>query len=195
MKSKLILCLAFVLSGCLFGCSTTTHHSIASRQWGSENNGLQMSLSVLITDRRDDPKFEVAFQNAGEHDVCVNLGSMLANGKVQLPDKIHLKLIDGNGRIRELLFSDRKYPGVAGRIDDYVVPLKTGSTYTLQLRLSQFWSPDTKEFGLKLTPGRYEVSAQFQGGGAEYFNTGMEGMKLMNFWKGKLQSNVVMIVE
>ncbi|MGA2555839.1 MAG: hypothetical protein ABSG04_06140 [Verrucomicrobiota bacterium] len=197
MKSKIPLCLALVLISSLLGCSTTARHSIADRpssgsttdrQWGPASNGLQMSLSVLMTRHRGDPEFEVAFWNAGEQDVCLNLGAMLANGKVQLPDKIHLNLLDASGRSRELHFADRRYPGVAGRLDDYVVPLRVGSTYTLRLRLDQFWSPGTQEFELKLTPGRYEVSAQFQEDRAETRN-------LIFVWKGKLQSNSVEIVE
>ena len=113
---------------------------------------------------------------------------MLDNGKVQLPNKIHLNLLDGSGRKRELHFSDRRYPGVAGRVDDFVVPLRAGSTYTLKLRLDQFWSPSTQEFELKLTPGRYEVSAQFQEDRAETRN-------VIFVWKGKLQSNIVEIAE
>ena len=163
-----------------------------SRQWGTAANGLQMSLAILTTGDRDDPAFEVAFRNMGEQDVSLNLGMMLANGKVQLPDKIHLGLMDGSGRKRELHFSD---PPVAGRVDAYVVPLRSGSTYTLKLRLAQFWSPGTEEFRLRLKPGRSEMSAQFQGDDVEASNLDMAGMKLMNFWKGKLQSNVVVIVE
>jgi len=188
MKPKILLCLALVLSGGLPGCSTTPRHSVGSRQWGPANNGLQMSLSVLTTGNRENPEFEVAFRNVGKQDVCLDLGLMLDNGRVQLPDKIHLNLLDGSGRNRELDFSDRMHPGVAGRLDDYVVPLRAGSTYTLGLRLDQFWSPSTKEFELKLTPGRYEISAQFQEDRAETRN-------LIFVWKGKLQSNIAEIVE
>jgi len=192
---KVLLCFALVLSGALLGCSTTARHSSESRQSGLATNGLQMFLSVLAAGDREDPEFEIVFRNMGEYDVSLNLGIMLANGKVQLPDKIHLQLVDGSGKSRELDFSDKRYPGIAGRVDDYVVPLRAGSIYTLKLRLDQFWSPGTEEFELKLKPGRYEVSARFQGDGATTGNPDMAGMKLMNYWKGKLQSNVVVIVE
>jgi hypothetical protein len=187
MKPKIILCLALALIGGLLGCSTTARHSIADQQWGPAANGLQMSL-VLMTGQRDDPEFEVSFRNMGAQDVCLNLGFMLDNGRVQLPEKIHLNLLDGSGRNRELQFSDRRYPGVSGRMDDYVVPLRAGSTYTLSLRLDQFWSPSTQEFEVKLKPGRYEVSALFQEDRAET-------SKLIFVWKGKLESNPVEIVE
>jgi hypothetical protein len=79
---------------------------------------------------------------------------------------------------------------IAGRVDNYAVPLRSGSTYILELRLDQFWSPSTKEFNLKLKPGHYWVSALFLGTGAETRNSDTTGMNLMHFWKGKLQSNV-----
>jgi len=92
VNPKLILCLALALSAGLLGCSTTARHFIGSRQWGSATNGLQLSLSVLTTGNRADPEFEVALRNMGGQDVSLNL----ANGKVQLPDRIHLSLMDGN---------------------------------------------------------------------------------------------------
>lgn len=217
MNRKLIFCLALVLSGGWSDCFSTALGSPPditnvsnqidpatglpmspkheSRQWGAKTNGLQLSLSVLRTGQRETPEFEVVFRNMGEQDVSLNLGMMLANGKVQLPDRIRLSLRDGSGRKWELYFSDKRYAAVGGRVDDYVVPLRVGSSYTLILRLDQFWSTGTEEFELKLKPGRYEVSAQFQGDGAGTSNADMAGMKLMHFWEGNLQSNPVLIVE
>jgi hypothetical protein len=43
---------------------------------------------------------------------------MLAKGKVQLPARIHLRLWDGSGKIRELDFADKRYGAIAGRVDD-----------------------------------------------------------------------------
>ncbi len=185
MKTKLLLCLALALSGVLFGCATTSNQPAAT-------NGLQMSLSVVKTNDRNDPGFEVTFKNVGENDVCLNLGYMLANGKVQLPAQIHLKLGDAGGKIRELDFADKRYGAVAGRVDDYAVPLRSGSSYTLELRLGQFWSPGTKEFALKLEPGRYWVSAWYQGNGTQ---TDLHNTLLMNFWQGRLESNVFSFAE
>jgi len=202
MKPKILLCLALVLSGgvfdyCLTSCADTNTPPVSTNSaqrivtatvLGSATNGLQMSLSVVVNGHRDNPEFEVAFRNVGERDVCLNLGFMLDNGGVQLPNKIQLNLLDASGRNRELLFSDRRYPGVAGRLDDYLVPLRAGSTYTLKFRLDQFWSPSTKEFVLKLTPGRYEISVQFQEERPETRN-------LIRLWEGQIQSNTVEIVE
>lgn len=132
-------------------------------------------------------------RNVGNQDVIVNLGSMMANGKVQLPDNITLNFNDARGRERKFKFGDKKHPIVAGRLDDYIVPLRAGSTYTLRFTLDQFWSHDTSEFEVRLLPGKNQLSAEFEGGGARLVNLDMPGIKLMNFWTGKVQSNTLSI--
>jgi hypothetical protein len=167
--------------------------SIGNLQWGAPVNGLQLSISDAHSNNLQVPEFQVAFLNAGEQDVTLNLGFMLANGKVQLPQNISLNVTDAAGQTRKLKFLDRRYPGVFGRLDDYVVPLRAGSTYTLKLRMDQFWSPDTKEFELNFSPGKYQITAQFEGGGAKISNPDVIGIKLMNFWLGKVQSNMMVV--
>lgn len=177
---------------CLFLLvAKSNSQTTASGQWGSASNGLQMSIAATKSDKVDSPSFQVAFQNVGEQDVLLSLGMMLANGKVQLPDRIRLVLTDTTGQKRELYFSDKRYPGVRGRVDEYRVPLRAGSTYSLNLKLDQFWSPSTKEFVLNLKPGKYQVSAQFDGVGEKPRNWGQKDIGLMNYWKGKVQSNVL----
>ena len=194
MNPKSLLGLALVLSGGLVGCSTATPRPpLGNNQSGATTDGLQMSLLVSITNPTD-PEFEVAIQNVGEKDVCLNLGMMLAYGKVMIPDRIHLQIKDSDGQLLNLDFVDRRFPAIAGRLDDYLVPLRAGSTYTLTLRLDQFVSPTTGE-PPQLKPGRYEVSAHFHGDGAAASNADTAGVKLMNFWKGNLQSNPVLIEE
>jgi hypothetical protein len=152
-----------------------------------------MSISATGSSKADVPEFQVAFRNIGEQDVTLNLGFMLANGKVQLPKRIGLSLNEVNGKTWNLSFFDRRYPAINGRVDDYVVPLRVGSIYALKISLDQYWSPDTKELALNLPPGKYQINAQFEGGGAKTSNLDMPGIKLMNFWTGKLQSNVLEI--
>jgi hypothetical protein len=153
---------------------------------------LKMSITAVPAEKaRGASLFLVTLQNTGDQDVLLNLGMMLANGKVHMPDAIRLVLREPNGRSRELHFSDRRYPGVAGRIDDYAVPLRAGSAYTVELNLDDYWCSQTKEFRLKLTPQEYRVHAELTAKGAQHFNSDTEGMELMNFWKGELRSNTV----
>jgi len=139
-------------------------------------------------------QFEVALENTGTADFVINLGYMLANGKVMFPSSVRLILTDPSGQTRELEYFDRKYPGVAGRIDDFIVALRVGSVYTLRTTMDHYWSPSTKELDVPLASGRYRILARFQGEGARTTNLDMPGMALMNFWKGTVQSNALEFV-
>ena len=182
-----------LLLGFFLTSSLASGQSIDGLHWGTAIDGLQMSISTIDSSTVNVPQFQLAFWNAGEQDVTLNLGMMLANGKAQLPNKIALRFTDASGMTRKLDFFDKRYPAIAGRIDDYVVPLRAGSIYTLKISLDQFWSPATKEFDLKLSAGQYRISAQFEGGGAVAPSLDMPGIKLMNFWIGKLQSNTLLV--
>lgn len=152
---------------------------------GNPTNGVQMCFSASGSN------LELAFGNVGDHDVTLNLGVMMANGKVQLTDRIALNLTDAQGNTRLFKFGDKRYPGVFGRLDHYVVPLPVGSMYTLQLRLDQFWCQETQEFSIPLAPGKNLLTAQFDGTGANAVNLDMAGIKLMNFWVGHVESNTL----
>ncbi len=59
----------------------------------------------------------------------------------------------------------------------------------MKMSLDNFWCPKTKEFRLKLKPGTYRIRSELLGKGANSVASDMKGMKLMNFWKGTLQSD------
>jgi len=128
----------------------------------------------------------VALQNTSNADFVVNLGSMLANGKVMWPQAVRLVLTDATGHTRELHFFDRRYPVIAGRIDDFIVALRAGATYSFPVSLDQYLSP-----AMKLGPGRYRIAARFEGHGAMSLNLDTPGIGLMNFWKGTVQSDTL----
>jgi hypothetical protein len=136
-------------------------------------------------------QFAIILHNAGDADLVINLGHMLANGKVMVPSAVRLHIIDPGGNARELLFFDRRYPGVAGRIDDFTVALRRGAMYVLPISLDDYWSPATQESELTLAVGRHRVSAQLEGKGATALNSDMQGIALMNFWKGNVESDLL----
>jgi hypothetical protein len=165
--------------------AVVTGAPLQDKDCGRAVNGLQL---CLVSSRSN---LELAFRNISDHDVTLNLGMMMANGKVQLPERVAMKFTDAQGKTRVFQFGDKRYPGVAGRIDDYVVPLRAGSTYTLQLTLDQFWCLETKEFSIPLLSGDNFLTAQFEGTGANAVNLDMPGIRLMNFWFGKVESNTL----
>lgn len=159
--------------------------------WGPTVDGVQMSLSTIDSADKNTRDLQIAVRNVGDHDTTLNLGSMLANGKVQLPDNISLKFTDAKGSTRIFKFADKNHGFIAGRVDDYVVPLRVGSTYTLKVSVDQFWCHDTNEFEIKLLSGKNHLTAQFEGRGAKWVNLDMPAIKLMNFWLGKVESSTV----
>jgi len=186
-KTFIILLFLVAVSTLFLLAAGETQTSIRSDPQASSVE-LKMSI-IAITPKKAKgiPIFRVTLENVGDKDAMLNLGMMLANGRILLPNAIRLILIDLDGKSRELHFSDRN---IAGRADDYVVPLRAGSAYTLRLSLSNFWCPKAKEFRLDLKPGEYRVRSELTGKGARWIKGDMEGIKLMNFWKGTLQSNV-----
>jgi hypothetical protein len=155
--------------------------------WGDSSDGLRMGVAGRRSVPSSDGEFTLALQNTGSRDFVVNLGLMLANGKAMFPTAVRLALTDPAGKSRELKFLD---PRVAGRVDDFTVALRGGAMYAFPVSLDQYWSEATKEFGLKLTPGRYRILAQFDGTGARIPNLDMKGVALLNFWKGTVRSSV-----
>ena len=158
---------------------------------GRLNAELRLAISLVQTeaDRPAGTEFIVSIENVGGSDVVVNLGFMLANGKVMFPEAVRLLLTGPQGGTRELQYFDRRYPGIAGRVDDFIVALRSGSTYSLRLSLDRYWSPATKEWDLKIAPGRYRIEALFDGRGAMFQNLDTPGIALLNFWKGTVRSS------
>jgi len=159
--------------------------------WGQAIGGLRIGIAT-VNDRTipsADTQFDVALENNGAADFVLNLGYMLANGKVMFPSAIRLVLTDPSGKTRELEYFDRKYPGIAGRVDDFTVGLRVGSVHAIRATMDHYWSPATNEYGVKLTNGRYRIVARFQGEGPRSHNLDMPGVALLNFWKGTVESN------
>ena len=186
MNRVLLLCVLGLVAGV---------NPVASRQtslpaaWGDTDKGLRLGL--VTTSESERPEFRVAIENTTDKDVVINLGFMLANGKVMFPHAVHLILSDAHGTTRTLEYFDRRYPGVAGRVDDFLVALRAGSAYEMRLSLNQYCSAATNEFDLRLPPGPYRIEARFEGDGAKATNEDTPGIALLNFWTGSLRSNSV----
>lgn len=162
-----------------------------TQQWGPTLDGLRMSLCIPDTGSPEDPELDVTLQNIGTNDLALDLGIMLANGKYQLPNNFGLNITDGTGKVLKLSFFDRRFGAISGRIDDYAIPLRAGSTYLLKMQLDQFYSGAAGIWGMKLGPEKYEITAEFEGTDARAVNSDDAGLRLMNFWTGKLKSNTV----
>jgi hypothetical protein len=159
--------------------------SQGATECGNAVDGVQLCLTTVGSN------LQLSFSNVGDRDVTLNLGIVLANGKLQSPTNVAMKFIDAQGKVRRFQFFDKRYSGIGGRLDDYVVPLPMRATYTIQLSLDQFWCRETHEFAIPLLAGDNYLSAEFEGTGANHLNLDTPGIKLMNFWRGRVASNTL----
>ena len=132
------------------------------KTWGKAVSGLQMTIYLDHAEGAPSkaPKFRVELRNAGQNDLVVNLGMMLANGKRQYPNAVALTLTDAQGKSRRL---DLREPAmIAGRVDPFVVPIPVDATFSIPVNLDAYWPAASKEgFDYKLKPGNYSLEAQF----------------------------------
>jgi hypothetical protein len=172
------------------GAVDELHRKTASQSvaWGPSTAGLRVGISAssrkLPATGAD---FRVTLENTGISDFVVNLGILVANGKFTRPDAVRLLLTGPGGSTRELHFTDRRYGVIAGRVDAFTVTLPAGVSYSFSTSLEQYWSPATREFALKLTPGRYSVAARFEGREG-WGNLDTPWVALLHFWRGTAQS-------
>ena len=167
-----------------------------AEEWGTVSDGLRMAIYSVSSEntRPEERRFFVTIENVGDRDVVLNLGYMLANGKVMFPTAVTLIIANAQGQTRELRYFDRRYPGVAGRVDDFTVALRSGSVYRLRLSLDHYLSAASREVEISLATGRHRIAARLDAGGASSLNLDTRGIGLMNFWKGTLRSNSVEFV-
>ena len=160
--------------------------------FGAVLNGLQLQITPVTSGSGApaDVKLDIGLRNTGEADFVLNVGTMLANGKIMWPDAIRLMLTDPSGRSRELRFASRT-PGIAGRVDDYIVALRAGSSYTVRVSLEDYTRGVEST---ALADGRYVIAAQFLGRRANGVNLDMQGVALLNFWTGTAHSNMAEFV-
>jgi hypothetical protein len=154
-------------------------------------DGLQISISVDLdkSEPSKTPKFIVELRNAGENDLILNLGMMVANGEKQHPDAVVLTLTSIPGKSRQLHLRGPWF--IASRVDPLIVPLPVGSTFSIPVDLNDYWPIAPTEPDYKLEPGNYRLEAQFTGRGVSQHeaNLDVKGIALMPYWKGTVTSN------
>jgi|SRR5580700_86781 hypothetical protein len=163
--------------------------SVASKAsehtWGDVVSGLQMRINLDQAEAAQVkvPRFRVELRNAEESDLTLNLGIMLDNGRKQYPTAVFLNLTDAHGKSRRLDLIGP--PGVAGRLDTFVLSLPGGATFSMPVDLDKYFAAASKEYDYKLTPGTYSLEAQFIGRGVPRDID----LLLGHYWEGTVKSN------
>ncbi|HVJ69781.1 MAG TPA: hypothetical protein VM510_17520 [Caulifigura sp.] len=151
----------------------------------SPNNELTFAIKVS---EAVSPEVEFVFKNGRQQDSTINLGMMLANGETMFPSAVVLTDTDAAGKTRRLKLE----PGyVAGRVDDLLVPLRKGSSYSMRFPLSEFSDLSTGGRSTPLSPGKHRFQARLVSETVRHLNSGSEDARLLKVWAGTLQSEVV----
>jgi hypothetical protein len=191
-----LICTSFFL---LILSLTVRAQSSGGLQWGEAVDGVQMSISEAGSVKAGEPNLRVTFKNDLKEDVDLYLGiiggsgprpCVLENRTIPCTFNFTLSVTDAAGDARRFKFKGIMY--VAGRLDPYIAWLRAGSTYALDIGLDQFWSPETKEYDLKLAPGEYRIFLEFEGREPDLMSY-EQSINKMNFWKGRLKSNTLTI--
>lgn len=169
--------------------------SLVSTQyaWSEELDGLRIAISQvnqLEDNNYDRPRFNIALQNIGKKDLVLNLGIMLANGKEQYSSAVILIFTDPNGKRREFHNNIGRHPGIAGRVDPFIVPLAIGCTYILRTDFDNYWSLSPKGLSVPLPKGHYRVAVVFNGKAATFKQTGVYTQGL--YWNGTIKSKEIL---
>jgi hypothetical protein len=80
-----------------------------------------------------DEEVEVVFQNVSADDLWIYLGS--CDGGGFFPYQLTFTVTEGD-RVMKGHFFDPKHVNVGGRVDAYIVPLRSGSSYSLRIRFA-----------------------------------------------------------
>ncbi len=189
-KNKFCVALLFFA-----GCTTTTPITqVSPLSWGPAEKQLRLGVSVADdnVDAKRSPEILISLENISKEDVVINLGFMLANGKRQYPIGLHLLLTDSGGITHEFHYFPPE-AGIAGRVDQFIVPLPAGSIYQLRCPLNRFMQKDAP-FGL-IGPGQYTLAASFEGRSVTQHETNMDmvGLSLTQYWTGTINSGKISI--
>jgi len=145
----------------------------------------ELTFVIKVSDAAS-PEVEFVFKNGRQQDSTINLGMMLANGETMFPSAVVLTDTDVTGRTRTLKLE----PGsVHGRVDDFLVPLRKGSSYSMRFQLSEFFGSGGRS--TLLSPGKHRFQAKLVSETVKYLNSSNEDARFLKVWAGTLESNVV----
>ncbi len=157
---------------------------------GKAVGGLRIRLHLPAAEegKKLPPQCEVTLENVGDSDLNVQLGYSLANGKSHHPAALRLLALSKGKKTRTLIYA--ALPGVAGRMDPFVVPLPAGSSYTLRCAFGKYADSETGR-RIDLTANDYRIVAELLGEAVTKTNLDVQGLTLMPYWQGKVRSNEV----
>lgn len=159
-------------------------------QKSSVPDGLTLHVSGAWIGRDAQPALAIEISNESNQDITLNLGMVLWNNPSMFPTGIRFIITDAAGNTRT--FQVRE-PRVAGRVDDYLVPLRHGGSYRLALALNDLYAVAPKFELVPPAPGKCQVRAELKSARRAYINSGTEGVRVVDLWAGQLNSELTSI--
>ena len=171
--------------------------------YGEGSETLKRGLEITISqteDRKEHPEFLVTFRNVGSENFVLNLGDVQENGRGQYPTQLKFTVTEAGGKVRHLQFIVSFGFQLKDQLDDYIVSLGVGSSYTLIVSLDQLWDVYTHEYGIKLPRGEYHIQASYTGV-TSYARVKLLGVELLpeggrgGYWAGQATSNSLRLLQ
>jgi hypothetical protein len=159
---------------------------------GEAVGGLRIRLELPAAEKGKElpPQCQVTLENVGDADLNVQMGFSLGNGKSHHPAALRFFALSKGNKTRTLIYA--ALPGVAGRLDPFVVPLPAGSSYTLRCVFDKYADSETGG-RIDLTAKDYRITAELIGEPVARIRANRDGFALMPFWQGKTRSNEVQL--
>jgi hypothetical protein len=147
----------------------------------------QIAVEVQCHTSADTVGLRVTLRNVGLTDTAVVLGNSIGNGNRYLADSLALDVKLGeSAAVEKFEYFDPSVPGVAGRVDPWIVPLPAVSEFSLTRPLSHFSS-----HGKPLMPGgnpidvRVSLNARAE---RRIFDKDVAGVALVHVLVGEFRS-------
>jgi hypothetical protein len=123
-------------------------------------------------------------RNTGMQDTAVIFGIVLGNGSKYMVLGMTLEVTtDGSGPAEHHQYHPRHYPsGIAGRVDDWIVPLPVGGAYALTLEAADFIAGNERKDSLP-RDARISLRLPIRGPAGEP-NPDVAGLRHFRVWTG-----------
>ena len=174
-----------ILAGLLLGVALAP-----SLRGQSQGGSVALRLECFVSGPAQVSTFRFTIANAGEEHTNIVIGRVL-NSQSWSPE--HRLLVKWSGTENAGTYSPgtlgpgRRAAGFEGRVDDIVIPLPPGTSYATQLDADLFGGA-----GLRPLTNGFAVPADVTGvldaKSISVINSGMEGLRLLKVWTGKLVS-------
>lgn len=151
---------------------------------------LRVEPATIENGKTLQPQCNVVFENVGDSDLNVQLGFSLANGKSHHTKAVRFFARSKDNKTRTFIYA--AIPGVAGRVDPFVVPLPAGSSYTLRCEFDKYADSETGE-RIDLVAKDYRIAAELIGEAITKTNQNVRGLTLIPCWEEKVRSKEVQL--